>query len=83
MWGLRRIRRLLLVLEVLRKPVAMHMLVYVVMEVVRKGRMSMVVVKVVVHRGMPDRVVVEVMVMMNGPKRQDRHRRWALPRDLC
>ena len=77
MRGLHRMHCLLLVLEVLRKRSVMHMWVYVVVEVVREGRVSMVVVKVVVHHGMPHRVVVVVMVMVRGPKRRDPHRRGA------
>ena len=49
MRGLHCMRRLLLVLEVLRKHMVMHMWVYVVVEVVREGWVSMVVVKLVVH----------------------------------
>ena len=71
---MRSIRGLLLVLEMLLKREVRHMLLYMVMEVVRKGRVGMVVAKVVLNRGMPHWVVVEVMVMVRGRKRHDRHR---------
>ena len=70
---LRHIRCLRFVLEA-KKRMVLHMLVYMVVEVVREGQMSMVVVKVVVHHGMPHRVVVEVMVMVRGPTRHDWYR---------
>ena len=67
---LRPIHCLLLVSEVLPKRVVLHMLVYMVLEVVREGQVSMMVVNVVVYRGMPHRVVVELIVMVGGPRWQ-------------
>ena len=77
---LQRICRLLLGPEMLLKRVVMRMLLYMVVQVVREGRVRMQVVKVVVHRNLPHRVEVEVMVMVGGPMRHDRHRRGALMR---